>query len=328
MKILISHTYSDKKLVKRLCKELSNCSHGSIKIWHFGNVQFGTDWKEELEYRLTNAEAYIVLLTSDYMNSSFATYELGRLIQLQKTTKRPVIPITLHPLKISDTPASHIRGFRIAEDNDFKQIAYKIINAIERSIEKLFPIDCGEVYLKYEALELDVLSGIMFSIRNIYYLLYNSAESYPHRRNKIKKHDRIYLYTSETGESIKFKVKTGWVPNISTDGVDIVIESPKSVIALLASFYLLSIAVEKTTASYKNILDIIKTENEIEMQSLTREKVSFDIKKIKNELSKVPTSCQEHIDKEIHHFLRHTVHNNDVKSIRIKTRQRETEVIY
>ena len=330
MKIFISHNHADKDFVLSIKQELTAISDSSLLIWHSENLPLGMNWKDEIEYRMENADSFIVLLSANYLSSNYATYELGRLLQIQKIKKKPVIPLVIQPLNIANTPISDIAGYDVSNKTDLAKIAPRIIEATKKSIEEQLPIDCGEVYLKYEVLELDVISGIMYSIKNIYYLLYNQCDEKHFNKNKrrVKKQDRLILYTSETGESIRFKVKTGWVPRITTDGEDIILESPKSVITLLASFYLLSLAIENTTSSYKDILEIIKTNNEIEMQSLQGDKLILEIEKLKKELRNTPPRVRENIEREVHHFLRHTVHNNDIKSLRLKTRHIETEQVY
>jgi len=330
LKIFISHSHADKEFVAKIHRELVDASADEITLWHSGNLPLGMNWKDEVEYRIANADSYIALLSNNYMSSSFATYELGRLLQIQKSNKKLVFPIIIHPLNISDTPVSDIKGFEVFDEIDLVEILPKIIKATDKSTSNKLPIDCGEVYLKYERLELDVLSGLMYSIKNIYYLLYGceSRGSISFNKNNIRRQDRIILYESNTGESIKFKVKTGWMPRVEVDGEDIIVESPKAVITLLASFYLLSMAVENTTSSYRDILEIIKTDNDIEMQSLQKEKTMLEIEKIKKELRNISPKAHDNIERELHHFLRHTVHNNDVKSIRLKTRFKETEQIY
>ena len=329
MKFFISHNHADKDFVLRMQSYLQSIAQRKIELWHSDNLPIGMNWKKEIEYRIANADAYIVFLSNNYMNSPFATYELGKLLQLQKDTNKPVIPIVIQPLRITDTPVSDIMGFNISTEEELNDIAPKIIKAAEKSLSRQLPIDCGEVYLKYETLELDVLSGIMYSIKNLYSLIYSNGEySLPKSRNVITKQDRLILYESKTGESIKFKVKTGWMPKVAADGEDVLLELPRSVIALLASFYVLSVAVENTTSSYKQIIDIVKTNNEIEIQSLQQEKMSLEIEKIRKELRNISPKAQDSIDNELQHFLRRTVHNQDIKFIRLKTHHVEVEQEY
>lgn len=334
--IFISHNASDHKLLLQLETALLSSSNGDLNIWDSENLPIGSNWVNEIERRLKYSDAYLMLITENYLSSLNAVYEMGVIAQIHKFRNAPAIPIFQRPVESSRTPVANLLGFTISETKDVKlseelnSYAPRIIEAIRLSQYRNFPLDSGEIYLSYRALEPGVFSGIMDSINLIYYTVYGiSCKRFigePIRAlREVNEQNRLLLQTVETGQSITFKVKTGWAPSITMVNSDIAIELPKGAISLVATFSLLMTGIEGGISMYSDVLDIVKKQNEIQMQSLQQQKMALEVEKLLKELKEAPTSVKKEIDNNIQRFSKLTLGNRDINAIRLRTHQQQLE---
>ena len=145
-----------------------------------------------------------------------------------------------------------------------------------RKTDELSQIPFGglEFYIDYKMLPLGDINSLFASINNIYIAIYKikdlnsnapvSKLGYYNFEEILKSHpeDVLSVHSIETGNSITFKISTGWKPNIELIKGDFIISLPKGSVALLILGYLIIKIFDYSISNYKQLLEIQKLEKE------------------------------------------------------------------
>ncbi len=98
--IFISYSHEDKKFVKNLAENLAK--NGNKVWWDFDALKGGQDWQNEIEKGINKCKNFLIVLTSDSMESEWVANEIAF---AQQKGKR-IIPLRL---KECDIPIALIR---------------------------------------------------------------------------------------------------------------------------------------------------------------------------------------------------------------------------
>jgi hypothetical protein len=152
-----------------------------------------------------------------------------------------------------------------------------------RSELSAIPFGGLEFYIDYKSLPLNEINSLFETINNIYNLVYRiegANESAMLLRRSCPE-DVLSIHSIETGNSITFKISTGWKPNVELIKGDFIISLPKGSLALLITGHLIAKMFDYGISTYRQILEIQKLEKETEAlddQLLRRQLNSFDSK--------------------------------------------------
>ena len=137
--------------------------------------------------------------------------------------------------------------------------------------------------------------------------------------------ERIYISFAQTGNSIKYQIKSGWFPAISSDeNCDILIKVPKAAVITALLGLCVTKSFEFGIGSVNQTLDAVKKYNEDrnrelinEKMSLENEKLRLEIEKIQYELEKLPKKSREKFNEDFYKFRQITILNNEFGGVKI-----------
>ena len=160
------------------------------------------------------------------------------------------------------------------------------------------------------------------ALTRLYHLIYRVATDVPdHWTDRAilarSPEDRLRIDTAETGDSIKLKLKTGWMPAFDVDDGDLVVEVPRGALSVAATILLVSGAINSGTSSVRNVLDIMKERNEIRMQTLQEDKLQLELEELRSKIREADDTTTKKMDKVIRSIFRFTVENDDVFSVEL-----------
>jgi tetratricopeptide (TPR) repeat protein len=112
IRLFYSYSHKDQKLRQELEKHLSILRRqGVIAQWHDQQIDAGENWRDAIDAHLRDAQIILLLISPDFLASSFC-YDVEvrtALTQLQAERAR-VIPIILRPTDWGETPFSDLQA--------------------------------------------------------------------------------------------------------------------------------------------------------------------------------------------------------------------------
>jgi pSer/pThr/pTyr-binding forkhead associated (FHA) protein len=108
--VFFSYARRDKMLRDRLEEHLSNLKYrGLIQTWHDRDILAGSDWLEQIDISLHNAQIILLLISSTFMASDYCYgKEMRQALQLHAQEKATVIPILLRPVLYAGAPFARL----------------------------------------------------------------------------------------------------------------------------------------------------------------------------------------------------------------------------
>ncbi len=108
--VFFSYAKRDKILRDRLEEHLSNLKYkGLIQTWHDRDILAGSDWLEQIDISLHNAQIILLLISSTFMASDYCySKEMQQALQLHAQKKATVIPILLRPVLYTGAPFARL----------------------------------------------------------------------------------------------------------------------------------------------------------------------------------------------------------------------------
>src|SRR5262249_20771238 len=88
-KVFCSYAHADEKFRSQLEKHLAlSIQQDVIHVWHDRQIQPGTDWKQEIDKNLEEADVVLLLVSADFMASKYCTgIEMKRALDRQQITQ-------------------------------------------------------------------------------------------------------------------------------------------------------------------------------------------------------------------------------------------------
>ncbi|MGK7910560.1 MAG: toll/interleukin-1 receptor domain-containing protein [Synechococcus sp.] len=105
-KVVISYSHRDAAALERLQVHLKPLERqGIVDRWDDTKIQAGQEWKAEIETALSEARVAILLVSADFLASSFIDRdELPPILLAQKEEGLVVLPVILKPCRFKRTP--------------------------------------------------------------------------------------------------------------------------------------------------------------------------------------------------------------------------------
>lgn len=142
--IFISYSHEDEIYKTKLEKHLTTLKrNNTISTWNDRKILPGEEWDERIKLELENADVILLLVSVDFLNSSYCyDVEIKRAIERHEKGEAVVIPIILRHCDWKDTDLSKLQALpknaapiRNFEDED--EGYYSIIDGIKLSIKQL-----------------------------------------------------------------------------------------------------------------------------------------------------------------------------------------------
>jgi hypothetical protein len=193
----------------------------------------------------------------------------------------------------------------------------------ERKREKQDVIPYGgfEFYIDYKSLLLNDINLIFSTLNDLYNVIYkiNGVDVNNHLFNSLdynmneifKTHpeDVLCIHSMETGNSVTFKISTGWKPKVELINGDFIVSLPKGSLALFIAGFLIVKMFDYGVSSYKQILEIQKLEKEnkaLDNKALNENLNTFNVK-----YESVPIEVKNDFQKELGKFYKLTIGNSN-----------------
>jgi len=106
-KVFISYCHSDQKTaLARLQKHLAPLEQqGLVESWDDTRIKPGARWLEEIEAALKSAKVAVLLVSADFLASSFITRkEIPEILKAEQSRGLVVLPVILSPCQVDTSP--------------------------------------------------------------------------------------------------------------------------------------------------------------------------------------------------------------------------------
>jgi tetratricopeptide (TPR) repeat protein len=144
VEVFISYAHKDRKIRDELAAHLSNLrNQGIIRNWYDGDIVPGTEWKTEIMQHLRDAHIILLLISSDFMASSFCySIELQESIARHEAKQARVIPILLRPTDWEGAPFANLQmlpsgGKPITKWKIHDDAFQDVVDGIRRTIQDM-----------------------------------------------------------------------------------------------------------------------------------------------------------------------------------------------
>lgn len=104
--IFISYSHKDEAWKDALKKHLQVLQlHTKFGIWDDGQIELGGDWQVEIEQAIAQAKVVILLISSDFLTSEFATQqEIPKFLQRRTQEGLRIVPVIVKPCAWNTVP--------------------------------------------------------------------------------------------------------------------------------------------------------------------------------------------------------------------------------
>ena len=113
LKVFISYSHADEEHRAQLVEHLAPWVHtGRLQLWFDRKIPLGSDWGREIAENLETSDLVILLVTPDFLASSYCwDVELRRALARHEEGRTRVIPLFVKPTALSGVPYQHLQGF-------------------------------------------------------------------------------------------------------------------------------------------------------------------------------------------------------------------------
>src|SRR5512135_1581824 len=104
--VFICYCHSDQKALARLHKHLAPLEQqGLVERWDDTRIKPGARWLEEIEAALQSAKVAVLLVSADFLGSSFITRkEIPAILKAGQSRGLVVLPVILSPCQVDASP--------------------------------------------------------------------------------------------------------------------------------------------------------------------------------------------------------------------------------
>lgn len=140
IKVFLSYSHKDEELRQELISHLSGLQHqGLIEPWHDRNISAGSEWADQIDQNLEQADIILFLVSADFINSRYCySIEMKRALERHRAKTACTIPVIirdcdwkstdLHQLNGIPRDNRHVAGWgdRYARDSAWRQVSEEI----------------------------------------------------------------------------------------------------------------------------------------------------------------------------------------------------------
>jgi hypothetical protein len=246
----------------------------------------------------------------------------------------PTLLILISPKGLYEASSKHSQNTELMLLDLIAKEQYQQIKNREAKIGRKhedmdsMPFGGFEFYIDYKTLHLNDMNALFSSLNNLYNAIYRienfntkksliSPRSGYNLEDVFRSHpeDILHIHSIETGNSITFKISTGWKPKVELIKGDFVISLPKGSLALLLTGFLITTVFDYSVSGYKEILEIqkLKKENKILDNQLLKEQLDIFNSKLKDSTPEMQDQFQD----ELFKFYRLTLANSNFTEVKI-----------
>lgn len=126
--VFLSYARHDEPLARELASGLSD---RGLSVWRDESLAPGAVWDVAVRDAIEKSVIYVVVITSMFLESRFATLELGALLSASRKKGRILIPVLVPPVDFSQLPANlaSFQALRLVDD-DVGRLADQIAESV------------------------------------------------------------------------------------------------------------------------------------------------------------------------------------------------------
>lgn len=154
--IFICYARADEELKQKLEQHLRLLKRlGLVDIWHDRNISAGTEWQQEIDRHLNNAQIILLLISPDFMDSDYCYgVEMKRAMERHARGEACVIPVILRPVIWHSAPFGKLQAL----PRDAEPVTSRNWHTLD---EAFFSIAKG-IQDKIEEIQTEVSSAIIY----------------------------------------------------------------------------------------------------------------------------------------------------------------------
>src|SRR5260370_15546920 len=146
VKIFFCYAHEDEPLLKKLKAHLRPLQRqGLIDVWHDRDISVGTEWEQEINKHLEEAQIILLLISPDFMDSDYCYgKEMKQALERHKSGEARVIPIILRPVYWQGKPLGTLQALptdaKPVTDPDWYNLdraLFNVTEGIRKIIEEL-----------------------------------------------------------------------------------------------------------------------------------------------------------------------------------------------
>jgi TIR domain len=109
--VLLCYADEDERMVGQLKKQLSMLErNGHIALWDYGHISAGTEWEQEMNKHLDEAEMILLLISDSFLASDYCyKVQMQRAIERHERKEVRVIPVILRPVYWNEPPLDKLQ---------------------------------------------------------------------------------------------------------------------------------------------------------------------------------------------------------------------------
>jgi formylglycine-generating enzyme required for sulfatase activity len=117
VKVFLSYSHKDEELRQELISHLSGLQHqGLIEPWHDRNISAGSEWADQIDQNLEQADIILFLVSADFINSPYCYgIEMKRALDRHHAKTACTIPVIIRKCNWESTDLHQLNG--IPRDN-------------------------------------------------------------------------------------------------------------------------------------------------------------------------------------------------------------------
>ncbi len=148
-RVFLCYCHKDHLYAERLHVHFAGCSQPSeIVIWDASLLPGGSCWKDELAHALVTTQFAVLLVSADFLASSFiTTYELPRLLNKAQCGGTRILPVILSPCLFEESPLAifqsvnnPIRPMSSLSNTAREKVWVSVVRQILRSPQQQLPV--------------------------------------------------------------------------------------------------------------------------------------------------------------------------------------------
>src|SRR5450432_955980 len=150
VKLFYSYAHTDKELRNELAKHIGKAR---ISGWYDRDIYPGTNWENEIDANLEQADIVLLLISPDFRESDYCSgKEMKRALEREKDKSAYVIPINMRPVYWPNPPFRHLHipnsngTVTTAPNRDqaLKEIAAEVYRVIDKILKEQYIEDAVE----------------------------------------------------------------------------------------------------------------------------------------------------------------------------------------
>lgn len=145
VKLFYSYAHKDLVLKDELAKHLGNAR---ISAWYDRDIYPGTNWEDEIDDNLEQADIVLLLISPDFKASNyFSGKEMKRILEREKEKSAHVIPVLIRPVFWPDAPYRHLQlsptsaqavSTWVNKDEAFVEVAKDVYRSVDHVLKQKY----------------------------------------------------------------------------------------------------------------------------------------------------------------------------------------------